>query len=272
MTQTRDDRIPLSPLFRDRVAMDQAPQYSVVHKFGAAVGVGTSLVPVTTAKVYVTPTTAAALEVVSDDANDTAAGTGARSITVEGLDENWEEVSQTVAMNGTTAVAIPISLLRVYRLKVATSGTYASSTAGSHAGTITVQAAGAGPEWAQIDLEIGMGLGQSQIAAYTVPAGKRAYLAQHMISIETNKSVNVLLFVRENADTVAAPYGVMRVQQVDRAIVDDLRSKNEMLRGPYTGPCDIGFMAAATSQTADITVNFEIILEDIPTRGATEFG
>ena len=74
-------------------------EYEEIHKFGTSDAVGTTFVPIARGNVYQTPTTAQALEVVSTDANDTAAGTGARTVTVIGLDSTWQEITQTVPMN-----------------------------------------------------------------------------------------------------------------------------------------------------------------------------
>ena len=58
------------------------------------------------------PSTAAALNVVSTNANDTAAGTGARTVRVTGLDANWNEISEIVTLNGLTPVQTVNSYLR----------------------------------------------------------------------------------------------------------------------------------------------------------------
>ena len=89
------------------------PGHSIVNKFGAG-NVGTTLTPVCISGTYQNPITATALEFVSSSVNDTSAGTGAREVTVIGLDSNWEEVSQTVTTNGTTPVALSTNLIRLY--------------------------------------------------------------------------------------------------------------------------------------------------------------
>ena len=43
---------------------------SIIHKFGATVDAATSFIPVTTSGTWQTPTTAQALEIVSDSIND----------------------------------------------------------------------------------------------------------------------------------------------------------------------------------------------------------
>jgi hypothetical protein len=263
MPFTTDSKLQISPEFVTRVVLGDVAGWSHVRKFGARDDVGTSPTVVATAGTYQSPTTAQALEILSSDANDTAAGTGARTVTIIGLDENWEEQSETVTMNGTTAVDLANTYTRVYRMFVATSGTYATATASSHAGTITLRGDGGGDTWATIVLESGVATGQSQIAVYSVPAGKRAYIIGRQFSVETNKSVTIQFYRRDAADTVSAPYSPMRVIELDRGINDTAERTYPAPVGPFTGPCDIGYFANTSSGTADVSINFNLLLEDV---------
>jgi hypothetical protein len=107
-------------------------------------------------------TAATALEIVSGSANDAAAGTGARTVVIQGLDINYAEVSQTITLNGTTAVAIPISLFRINAALIASAG-----TGKVNAGELTIRDAGAGTTRAIIPL----GYGITKQSIFTVPAG-----------------------------------------------------------------------------------------------------
>ena len=62
---------------------------------------------------YPWPTAAETLNVVSTDADDTSAGTGARTVEIEGLNSSWAVITETVSMNGTTNVTTTNSFLRV---------------------------------------------------------------------------------------------------------------------------------------------------------------
>jgi hypothetical protein len=113
----------------------------------------------------VIPTQAAeALNVVSGSANDTAAGTGARTIRVEGLDAAgaWQE--ETITLNGTTPVVTTTTWLRVIRAYIVAAG---SGT--TNAGAITVKH---NVTTANIFSVIKAGRGSSANAVFTVPAGQ----------------------------------------------------------------------------------------------------
>ena len=74
--------------------------------------------------IYVYPTSAEAVYISSTDANDTSAGTGARTVKVFGLDANWELQEETVILNGQTQVRVGASLtwIRIFRAFVVTVG------------------------------------------------------------------------------------------------------------------------------------------------------
>lgn len=64
-----------------------------------------------------------ALDVSSSSAADAAAGTGARTIEVYGLDKDWLPVSETITLNGQTKVTGTVLFRRVFAAIVQTSGT-----------------------------------------------------------------------------------------------------------------------------------------------------
>lgn len=123
---------------------------------------------------------ATALEIVSSSASDAAAGTGARTVTLNGLDIDYAEVAQVLALNGTAPVAIPTSLFRINSMPITTVG-----SGGVNAGTLTVRDSGAGATRALMDAGIGM-LRQSQ---FTVPAGKTLLISKALHSINRPSSI-----------------------------------------------------------------------------------
>ena len=240
---------------------------SVIHKFGSAGDVGLSLVPISTAKTYKTPTIATALELVSDSVNDNGLssplGSGALIIRVFGItDWNAAETIEDVTLDGITPVALSNSFLRVYRMSMLTSGTYASDAAPAHSSTITLRETGAGATWAEIIPTGGFGEGQTEIAVYSLPAGKAGYIQHAEVFVEANKTANVLFFIREEADVITAPYRGMQAKIVLRNITESIHIGPESPIGPFIGPCDFGWMGMANAQTANIEIDFEILIYD----------
>lgn len=248
--------------FYAEVAKGNVPKHSIVHKFGSRI-MTTTLSPIAIGGVYQTPTAAAALEVLSSSANDTAAGSGAQEVTIEGLDASWNLISQAVELNGTTAVAIPTSMIRVFRLYVSRSGTYATFNTiatGSHAGTITVRGSGGGATWGQINGS-GIFAAQSEIGVYTVPIGYTAFLLSEDVYIDSNKSGNLHFIQRTLASDVATPFtGVRRLIGSFIGVSGDASKEHVIPKGPFAGPCDIGFIGNIGTDTGDAVVEFDLML------------
>ena len=139
------------------------------------------------------------IEVVSVDPNDTALGTGAREVTVQGLDENFALQITTVAMNGTAPVTTGLLWTRVWRAFVSKVGTYR----GSNAGTIDISDTESTPN--QI-LDIPADHGQTLTTHYTVPAGKTFLIYDYIIAPEATKSVHFEFLFAPGASDVTAPY------------------------------------------------------------------
>jgi len=107
-------------------------------------------------------TAATPLEILSTDANDTSAGTGARTVTIVGLDINYGIVTQSVILNGITPVAIPMPLFRINSAMITSAG-----TGRVNAGDINIRDVSG----ATVRCVIPLGYGISRQSQYTVPAG-----------------------------------------------------------------------------------------------------
>ena len=248
--------------FYQHVAEGGAPSYSLVHKFGENNAVGTGIVPVCNGGFYRTPGTAASLEVVSSSTNDGSAGTGGQQLTLIGLDNDFVEITQTVEMSGTAPASLGTALRRLYRMYVSRSGVYASQSQASHEGDITVRESGGGDTWATIPtLQTGFGAGQSLIGAYTVPAGKSAYILSATLSVDTNKTSTLYFFQRSNSDDTTSPYsGVLRTQNLYTGVTG-IQELVHSTPEKFAEKTDIGFLAKAAS-ASDVSVEFELLIVD----------
>lgn len=121
-----------------------------------------------------------ALEVISSSANDAAAGTGARTVVVQGVDANYEKFTETVTLNGTNAVALAnTSVLGINKFYVATTGSGLVN-----AGTIDVRTVSGATVKTRINsgVDAGVGLGIAADFLFTVPAGHNALLREVFVS------------------------------------------------------------------------------------------
>jgi len=129
------------------------------------------------------PTAGEQWELVSTSVNDTAAGTGARTVTVFYLDDNHVRQEEIVALNGTTAVAmVATNAFRPRSIVVATAG-----DSDENEGDITLQVSSAGNP-RNIALT---GNNNDQDCHYTVPAGVTAFPI--FVYEEINKNEDVVI-------------------------------------------------------------------------------
>ena len=153
---------------------------SHINKFGHNDNIGTSYETVwSVGGVYAYPTNANTVILTSGDTDDTASGTGARVVEIQGLDGNYEAATVTVPMNGTgNASNSDISFIRVFRMRVTKSGSQNTND-----GNITATIGGT--TVSQID----EGEGQTLQANYTIPAGKTGYITDmHVSTGKENKA------------------------------------------------------------------------------------
>jgi hypothetical protein len=244
----------------------QIPGLSAVRKFGQNPSVGTTFAPITSAGVYPTPTAAVSLEFVSSSTSDALNSTGMHEITVVGLSASWVEQTVTIAAHatdGTVAVALTGTWLRVYRAYVSKSGTYGSSSGGSHTGTITIRVAGGGATWATIPLINTFAVGQSQIGGYTIPSGKVGYVFIRDISAESGKTATTMFFTRPNADDVNSTFtGTVTGQTAHASLTGGaifVPNADDPI-GPLTGPCDVVMMGFFASASGAISCEFDIYI------------
>jgi hypothetical protein len=128
-----------------------------------------------------TPYTAAdQLSVVSSSANDTIAGTGARVLLIEGLDENYDQILETVNLNGTSAVTTTNSYLRVNYARVVLSG-----SGQTNAGNITITDATATTD---VISYLAAGDSFSKQLFYTTPRNFELFLTNTSFSVTRNAS------------------------------------------------------------------------------------
>ncbi len=113
--------------------------------------------------------TAQSLEVVSSSALDDLVGTGAQKIRVFGLDSNWDLSQEDIEMDGTNAVALSKTYIRIYRAY----NTQCGST-DINQGNINIRVAGGGAVCAQILA----GYGQTLQAIYTIPNGYTGFVTR----------------------------------------------------------------------------------------------
>lgn len=105
--------------------------------------------------IMVYPSSAVVMSLVSTSASDTM------GVLVQGLDADYNQISETVTLTGTTPTSTTQSFLRINSAQIVT---------GSNVGNISISNGGTTYQY------IGAGIGISQWLSYTVPANSKLYI------------------------------------------------------------------------------------------------
>lgn len=195
----------------------------------------------------VKPTATETLEAVSDSAEDDTGGSGAISISVISLnDEYQEQDALSVNLDGVTPVTLPGGHFRVLLTSVSSSG-----STNSNVGTITVRVSGGGATRSQIQPTIGV----SQDGQFTMPANRTGYLVQ-----------TVPFYPKGESGTIK---GIINDPEIDTEITglvcpfyQDNISLDVMLPGTIPEKSDLTFRANSFNEDIDMVVLSELLLVD----------
>ena len=220
-----------------QVARGQVYGHSVLNIYGYQTSVGTSFVPVWEGNSsYTFPSSAIQMHLVS------SVNTGADAtslITISGLDANYNQISENIKLNGTTAVTTVKSYFRVNSMSVAS---------GAPTGNITLKDTSDTTLYA----EIAAGNGRTLMGIYTVPAGYTFYLSR--IDINTSLNANPAGFATyQNYQTNSA--GVSSVTVV-APFTNNYHTQRVMPR-LVSEKTDIQLQAKVSTGTAALTVSQE---------------
>lgn len=154
--------------FTLQVARGQIPGHSLVrlHGYNPILGITPATIwPLATVRSL--PATGQSIRVVSTSANDTLAGTGARTIVIQGLLNGYVPITEIINLNGTTPVTTLTPFFRIQHFAVIDAG-----AGRTNAGDITFTNAANTQTFDVMPATFSRRL----TAGYTVPDGKSAFL------------------------------------------------------------------------------------------------
>jgi hypothetical protein len=249
--------------FLTEAALGNVPGYSIVNKNGRNPN-GTNGTEETVSLLgeMQLPSSASTMRIsAGGNANDTAAGSGAREVTIYGLDSSGELAEEAIATNGASASsATTTSFLRVFRARVTKSGTYVAtgtSTSGSNQGAVVIEDSSGTNDYIQID----QFEGSSQFGGYTVPTDKTGYLIGGSVDIDASKSADVILYLRGGITTTTAPVE-------SRIVIEHLDGVSGKVPFSAAAPIDLGSGSdfwvtfIPTANGTECAVDFQLLLVD----------
>ncbi len=149
-------------------------------------------------------TASGTVNIVSASTDDAAAGDGAQTVEIHGLDANFDPESETITLNGATSAVSQNSYRRVFRMIVLTAG-----SSGHNTGTlITRLTTSTAVQFGVMIAEAN----QSNIAALTVPDGKTLNATQlHVTFVRSAAAAGSALYSFRTRE----PGGVYRGQRFE---------------------------------------------------------
>ena len=201
---------------------------------------------------YPFPLTAQTLSIASTSANDTAAGTGARTVTVSLIDgDNNRLDSEMVSLNGQTPVELTDDGRVVRRIAVNTAG-----SGGANDGTLYV---GYGTFTSGVpDNVLGIvspGDNKTLQAIEVVPTGYQMEMKSLYFSIGEGKSVEISLYVRP-------PGGVFQLEGTWQGF-ENAKTFEFSPPRTFSAGSDIDLRAKTGAATAIVTAGFQSIFEPV---------
>jgi hypothetical protein len=216
-----------------QVARNQIMGHSVLSLFGYQASVTTTFIPVwENASTYTYITVASTLSLVSTSASDDTSA----KILINGLDSNFNPISETLAMNGTGAVTTVNSYFRVNSLVMVSPGT----SQNTNIGTITLK------QSSNVIAQINAGVGKSQSTIYTVPAGYSFYLDLAEVNTSNSYTGSVIITYKVQAINNVTGVKLNVLQQPFVSIYTASRSSDPFI---YTEKTDIQWQLSTSTGT-----------------------
>lgn len=183
---------------------------------------------------YVFPSSALVMSAVSSSASDTM------NLLISGLDANYNEITETVTLAGTSAVQTTLSFLRINSAVI---------LSGSNVGNISIS--NGGTNYAYISAT----LGTTQACIYTVPAGHSVYLFRIDCTSGTNNGQKYLtirnVVCNESGRKLRVSEATFSTSQVsfDRQVPFKIEEKT-----------DFSFEAKSSASENEVSIFIEAIL------------
>ena len=192
------------------------------------------------------------ISIVSDSAADNIAGIGARTMRLDGLDANYLEISEEITLTGTTPVLTLQSFIRCSFAIVL--------TAGSNGETVGEIIANQSVTVANVFFDLPLGANRTMIAAYTVPAGKTAYIDNTFATL--SKKGNASTEVKGKVRPFGGVFQVAEWYAINATGSSYVYRDFENLSRPIPEKSDVVISADSDTNNTGVSAGFSMIIED----------
>lgn len=185
----------------------------------------------------------------SSSASDTAAGTGARTVSVTCVDASYVETTVTYTLNGQTGVALTKDCMTINAIQVATVGSGGVNAGTIYVGTGTVTTG----KPAVVHGEIAIGLNVSQSAIYITPANYSLLCRSKRLSSYGVTAAQTVLF-QSDAITNLGPKLEVFLGAVNQAGSSVLENETQIDYFPEKTQVMWSALSAASTGPAYLTI------------------
>jgi hypothetical protein len=219
-----------------QIARGQIMGHSTLNIYGYQPAVTTSFIPLwENATTYTYPGSAINMH-LAGSVGDTA------QILIQGLDANYVQISETLTLNGATAVTTANKYFRINSMSVAV------GSATNPSGAVTLKDVTDTTTYAKINT----GVGRTQAGIYTVPAGYTFYLSR--VDGYTSDNGNNTNYVNYRNVSVSAA-GVVTVSQ--QSPFTQFYHAQRVMPRPFAEKTDLQIQCSTSAGTAVVSVSWE---------------
>lgn len=199
------------------------------------------------------------LDISSSSVADIAAGTGAQSVRIHGLDASWTAITEDVALNGTTVVTTAKTFRRVFAASVSTAG-----SGGGAAGDIYIIKTGSSAVYTVAGIpdtltaaviKIPVGMGAAYAGYYTVPAGAIVLLEGLTVAC-SSQAAQLVLQAQANEETDSQYAALLQAQLSASGAPSQIAFDGATFE--FSGGTDIVFKAIAEAAGAIVSVGVSL--------------
>ena len=240
--------------FELQVARRQITFHEAFCQFGINTNVATSneTVWIGSSGIYAFPTAASVMKISSSSNDDDAAGTGARTVLINGLNANYDPVAEIVALDGQTAVNTTNSYIRVNKMVVLTAGTGGTSVGSIYAGTGNVNS---GVPDVVVN-QTGVLANETESSFYTVPAGYTAFINAWTMS-SGNTTADEWTRFTLRIRPFGGVFGIKAQYHIAGSGIYECMAVYPL---PVPEKADIDVLAATSDGTASVSSQLQIVL------------
>jgi hypothetical protein len=195
-------------------------------------------------------TTAESYTFTSTSGSDGAGESGASRITVQGLDESWNEAEEDVDLVSGGSALTSGSFIRIFRVRVRSAGSDAQNLGDIQAYSNSSST---------ISAQVSTGNNQTLMAVYSIPASTNGYLTDYYASSlrsQTSGAVDVAVYIRPFGEV----FQVKHVNALQTAGTSYLKHKFEIPL-KITEKSDIRLQATSTANNFDVSGGFNLYLK-----------